>query len=281
MEAAFWSIDMRDVRVLVLSGYGLNCDHETAYALTLAGATAERVHINSLIDGSVEPDNYRIMAFVGGFSWGDDHGAGVIQAVRLKTNLGDKLFKFIDEGNLIIGICNGFQTLVNLGLLPGLGRDYGTRSVALIYNDCGNFRDQWVTLKVNPASPCIFTRGMDQIELPIRHGEGKFYSDESTINRLMDDNQVVVQYAMPDGELARCGFPSNPNGSVRDIAGICDPTGRIFGLMPHPEAFNHYTNHPDWPRFKERIKRQGKEIDSDSTPGIRMFRNAVDFIRKG
>jgi phosphoribosylformylglycinamidine synthase I len=281
LEAAFRSIDMRDVKVLVLSGYGLNCDHETAYALTLAGAVAERVHINSLIDGSVKLSNYRMMALVGGFSWGDDHGAGVIQAVRLKTNLGNELFHFIDAGNLIIGICNGFQTLVNLGLLPGLSRDYETRSVALIYNDCGNFRDQWVTLKVNPASPCIFTRGMDQVELPIRHGEGKFYSDETTINHLADANQIVVQYAMPNGEAANCGFPFNPNGSVRDIAGICDPTGRIFGLMPHPEAFNHYTNHPNWTCYKEQLKRQGKTIEMDSSPGMRLLQNAVDFIRKG
>jgi len=272
---------MKDVKVLVLSGYGLNCDHETAYAFSLAGAVPERVHINSLIDGSVKLSDYRIMTFVGGFGWGDDHGAGVIQAVRLKTNLGDKLFRFIDAGNLIIGICNGFQALVNLGLLPGIDRDYGKRSVALIYNDCGNFRDQWVTLKVNPASPCIFTRGMDRMELPVRHGEGKFYSDEATIHRLADDHQVVVQYAMPDGEAACCRFPFNPNGSVRDIAGICDPTGRIFGLMPHPEAFNHYTNHPDWTRHREQIKRQGKTIDSDSTPGTRMFQNAVDYIRQG
>jgi phosphoribosylformylglycinamidine synthase I len=281
LEAAFRSIDMRDVRVLVLSGYGLNCDHETAHALTIAGAVAERVHINSLIDGSVKLSNYRMMALVGGFSWGDDHGAGVIQAVRLKTNLGNELFRFIDEGNLIIGICNGFQTLVNLGLLPGLSRDYETRSVALIYNDCGNFRDQWVTLKVNPASPCIFTRGMDQVELPIRHGEGKFYSDETTINRIADANQIVVQYAMPNGEAADCRFPFNPNGSVRDIAGICDPTGRIFGLMPHPEGFNHYTNHPNWTRCKEQLKRREKTIEMDSSPGIRILQNAVDFIRKG
>jgi len=263
---------------VVLTGYGLNCDNETAYAFELAGAVASRVHINALISGDVSLKDFQIMVFGGGFSWGDDHGAGVIQAVRMKTNLGDKILEFIHAGNLVIGICNGFQTLVNLGLLPGLDHDYTTRSVAMTFNDCGNFRDDWVSLKVNPSTPCVFTRGLDQLELPVRHGEGKFYSDESTIGRLIKNNQVVVQYAMPNGSPALGRFPYNPNGSAHDIAGICDPSGRIFGLMPHPEAFNHYTNHPDWTRTKENIKRRGKTIDTGPTVGIRMFQNAVEYI---
>jgi len=268
------------VNALVLTGYGLNCDNETAYALELAGAAASRVHINSLIDGSVSLKDFQIMVFGGGFSWGDDHGAGVIQAVRMKTNLGDQILAFIDAGNLVLGICNGFQTLVNLGLLPGFDHDYTRRSVALTFNDCGNFRDDWVTLAVNPAAPCVFTAGLNQMEFPIRHGEGKFYSDEATLRRLIENNQVVVQYALPDGRPAGGRFPFNPNGSVRDIAGICDPTGRIFGLMPHPEAFNHWTNHPDWTRTKEKIKRRGGKIASGLTPGLRVFQNAVEFIKK-
>lgn len=274
---------MRSVNALVLTGYGLNCDHETAYAFKLAGAKAVRVHINSLIAGSVRLEDFQIMAFVGGFSWGDDHGAGVIQAVRMKTNLGDKIFEFVASGNLVLGICNGFQTIVNMGLLPGFEQDGSmqsgeTRTAALTFNDCGNFRDAWVTLKVNPKSPCIFTQGLDLLELPVRHGEGKFYSNESPLDRLMDSNQVVMQYALPDGGPAQGRFPFNPNGSVYDIAGICDPTGRVFGLMPHPEAFNHWTNHPNWTRIKEKAKREGKAMDSGPTPGIRMFQNAVDYI---
>ena len=268
------------VQVLVLTGYGLNCDHETTYAFELAGAKAGRIHINSLIDGSIDLKDFQIMVFVGGFSWGDDHGAGVIQAVRLKTNIGDKILEFIENGNLVLGICNGFQALVNLGLLPGFDHDYKSRSVALAFNDCGNFRNQWVNLTINPASPCIFTKGLDQIELPVRHGEGKFYSDEATIKRLDKNSQIVVRYAMPDGGLAEQRFPFNPNGSIYDIAGICDPTGRVFGLMPHPEAFNHWTNHPDWTRKKERLKRSKMPIDSGFTLGIRMFQNAVEFIRE-
>ena len=271
---------MSDVNTLVLAGYGLNCDNETAYALELAGASARRVHINSLIDGSVSLDDFQIMVFVGGFSWGDDHGAGVIQAVRLKTNLGDKMLEFVDKGNLVLGICNGFQTLVNLGLLPGFAGDYKTRSIALTFNDCGNFRDDWVVLRVNSSSPCVFTKGFDLLELPIRHGEGKFYSDKDIIQRLTKNNQVVIQYALPDGNPAEGKFPFNPNGSINDIAGICDPTGRIFGLMPHPEAFNHRTNHPNWTRDKEIMKRGGKKPDSNLTTGIRIFKNGVDFIAR-
>jgi len=185
---------MNNVKALVLTGYGLNCDHETVYALKLAGADASRVHINALIDGSVDLVDFQILVFGGGFSWGDDHGAGVIQAVRIKTNLGDKILEFIDAGNLVLGICNGFQTIVNLGLLPGFDHDYTRRSVALTFNDCGNFRDDWVTLKVVPESPCIFTRELDRLEFPVRHGEGKFYADQTIISRLIDDKQLPSAY---------------------------------------------------------------------------------------
>ncbi len=270
---------MNNVKAVVLTGYGLNCDHETAYALELAGATAFRVHINALIDGTVNLPDFQIMVFGGGFSWGDDHGAGVIQAVRMKTNLGDKILEFIEAKNLVLGICNGFQTLVNLGLLPGFDYDYTKRSVALTFNDCGNFRNDWVTLNTNPSSPCIFTKGLDQMELPVRHGEGKFYAEETTIRRLINDEHVVVQYAMYDGKPANKQFPYNPNGSIHDIAGICDPSGRIFGLMPHPEAFNHWTNHPNWTRIKEKIKRRRGDLEPGSTVGVRIFENAVEYIR--
>ncbi len=273
--------NINKIQAIVLTGYGLNCDHETAYSLELAGAVAHRIHINSLIDGTTRLDEFQIMVFGGGFSWGDDHGAGVIQAVRMKNNIGDKLLEFIEKENLVIGICNGFQTLVNLGLLPGLDGDYVKRTVALTFNDCGKFRDDWVHLKVNTDSPCIFTKGLEKMELPIRHGEGKFYSDKSVIDRLIHQNQVVLSYAMPDGTQANQRFPFNPNGSVADIAGICDPTGKIFGLMPHPEAYNHFVNHPNWTRKKEIMKRSGAglwEKDSESALGIRIFQNAINYF---
>ena len=268
----------RRVQALVLCGYGLNCDRETAYALELAGAEARRVHINSLVSRETRLTDFQIMAFVGGFSWGDDHGAGVIQAHRLKTRLGDDLIEFVTGGGLVIGICNGFQTLVNLGLLPGCDNDYRSRSVALIANDCGNFRDDWVHLRVNEASPCVFTTGMTSFDLPVRHGEGKFFCEDQMLARLTAANQVVMRYADEGGRPAGGGFPENPNGSLDDIAGICDSTGRVFGLMPHPEAFNHPTNHPAWTRQKARAAREGRPFpDNPLTDGVRLLKNGVDY----
>src|SRR6056297_2215855 len=269
-----------DINALVLCGYGLNCDIETAHALELAGANASRVHINSMIDGSVDLSEFQLMVFVGGFSWGDDHGAGVIQAVRMKKNAGGKILKFVDDGNLVMGICNGFQTIVNLGLLPGLDGNYQDRSVALTFNDCGNFRDDWVHLNINENAPCVFTKGLSHMELPIRHGEGKFVADDAVTNRLINENQVVCRYATTDGSPAGGRFPDNPNGSMQDIAGICDPTGRVFGLMPHPAAFNHFTNHPDWARCKALENRNKTPAEPRLTTATCMFENAVSYSRK-
>ncbi|MGW8209448.1 MAG: phosphoribosylformylglycinamidine synthase I, partial [Syntrophobacteria bacterium] len=262
--------------------FGLNCDWETTHALELAGAEARRVHINQLLMGEkigevARLDDYQIFAFIGGFSWGDDHGAGVIFASKLLYNMGEEILRFIEKGNLVIGICNGFQAMVNLGLLPGFDGDYRSRKVALIGNDCGNFRDQWVHLKVETNSPCVFTRGLENLELPVRHGEGKFYAEESVIKNLEENNQVVVRYADSEGKTADGRFPENPNGSLKDIAGICDSTGRVFGIMPHPEAFNHWTNHPDWTRLKEHYRRRGEPYPREGY-GIKIFRNAVEYF---
>lgn len=274
---------MMPVRALVLTGYGLNCDYETDHALKMAGAESHRVHVNELIYGE-EPgararlDNYHILVFDGGFSWADDHGAGVLLASKLKFNLDEQIGQFIAQGKLIIGICNGFQVLVNLGLLPAFKGNYQERRVALIGNDSGNFINSWVNLKVDPKSPCVFTAGLSQIELTVRHGEGKFYASEEDLDLLSRNNQVVLQYADKKGNEAKGEWPLNPNGSLRDVAGICDPTGRIFGLMPHPEAFNHYTNHPDWTRRKQALLRQGQGIEATEGDGIRIFRNAVEYM---
>ena len=267
------------VKALILTGFGLNCDNETAFAFEQAGAVAHRVHINTLIRGDVRLADFQILAFGGGFSWGDDHGAGVIQALKLKNNIGKDLLDFVDAGKLVIGICNGFQALVNLGLLPGLDQDYTRRSVAITYNDCGNFRDQWVRLVPDADSPCVFTKGLGVSDYPIRHGEGKFVADPDVLSRLVANRQVVFRYADTDGSPAKGAFPANPNGAVDDIAGICDPTGRIFGLMPHPEAYNHFGNHPDWPRQKADARRQGKSIEETITTGIKLFENGVKYIQ--
>lgn len=276
---------MKTVKALVLTGYGLNCDYETDFSLKVAGADPERVHINELISDPrngvrVSLQNYHILVFGGGFSWADDHGAGVIMAARLRYNIGEEIEEFIREGKLIIGICNGFQALVNLGLLPGFDGDYRSRKVALIYNDSGNFVDIWVKLKVKEDTRCIFTKGISTLELPVRHGEGKFYAKKEIIDRLIEKNQVVIRYANKEGDPAQGRWPLNPNGSLYDIAGICDTTGRIFGMMPHPEAYNHYTNHPGWVIRKEELARIGKGIEREEGDGITVFRNAVDYIRK-
>jgi phosphoribosylformylglycinamidine synthase I len=275
---------MMPVKALVLTGYGLNCDYETDYSLKLAGAESHRLHVNELIHAGkfgsqTSLDDYQILVFDGGFSWGDDHGAGVLLASKLKFNIGEQIEEFIQQGKLIIGICNGFQVLVNLGLLPGFGGNYQERRVALIGNDRGNFINTWVKLRLNPKSPCIFTAGLSHMELTVRHGEGKFYASDEDIDLLFRKGQVVMQYADERGDEAKGQWPMNPNGSLRDIAGICDPTGRIFGLMPHPEAFNHYTNHPDWTRRKEALLRQGKSIESQEGEGIHIFRNAVEYMK--
>jgi phosphoribosylformylglycinamidine synthase I len=276
---------MRQVKALVLTGYGLNCDYETDFSLKLAGAESHRIHINELIapDSSgakARLDGYHILVFGGGFSWADDHGAGVLMASKLKHHLGLQIQRFIQDGKLILGICNGFQTLVNLGLLPGLDYNYTERRIALTYNDSGNFIDTWVHLKVNPQSPCVFTTGISNLELPVRHGEGKFYAAAEDIERLFKDNQVVMQYADENGDRARGKWPLNPNGSLEDIAGICDPSGRIFGLMPHPEAFNHFTNHPNWTMKKDILLRHGSVAIPEEGEGIKVFRNAVEYIKR-
>lgn len=276
---------MKRVKALVLTGYGLNCDYETHFSLTLAGAESRRVHINELINaGGSRPEHkleyYDILIFGGGFSWADDHGAGVLMAAKIKHHLGDEISRFISDGKLILGICNGFQALVNLGLVPAFDSRYGERKVALTYNDSGNFIDTWVSLSVNPSSPCIFTRGISSIELPVRHGEGKFYTDGQNMARLIAENQVAIIYSDSQGRPAQGAWPQNPNGSLGDIAGICDPTGRIFGLMPHPEAYNHFTNHPDWTRKKLIPGFDGKGHLSKEGEGMKIFRNAVNYIRE-
>ncbi|AEB09700.1 phosphoribosylformylglycinamidine synthase I [Desulfobacca acetoxidans] len=266
------------IKAIVLYGYGLNCDYETKFALDQSGAEAQRVHINELISGEVRLDRYHLLALPGGFSWGDDHGAGVILGLRLKMALRPDLEAFIHAGKVILGICNGFQVLVNVGLLPGLEGGYFQRQAALIHNDCGNFRDAWVNLRVRPTR-CPFFKDIEQLELPIRHGEGKFYAPDDLLAELFARKQVALQYATPQGDLAQGRFPHNPNGSLRDIAGICDATGRILGLMPHPEAFVSELQHPTWTRRKESWRRQGLPYPAPPGAGLKIFQNAVDYLK--
>ncbi|AEH45900.1 phosphoribosylformylglycinamidine synthase I [Thermodesulfatator indicus DSM 15286] len=269
----------KKVKVIVTAGYGTNCERETAHVCREAGAdTVDIVHLSELIYGEKRLNDYHLLCLPGGFLDGDHLGAAKAGAHRFRyarvkgqeERLLDQIFNLIEKGGLIIGICNGFQLLVKLGLLPGFDGDYTQRLASLTYNDSGRFEDRWVKLIINQASPCVFTKGLKEMFLPIRHGEGKFIvKDDEVLKRLKAQNQIVCQYIHPETGDPTMEYPFNPNGSILGIAGICDETGRIFGLMPHPEAYNHETNHPRWRR--EKIK---------DPLGTTIFKNAINYIRE-
>ena len=254
---------MSKVRVLVLRAPGTNCDAETAFAFEQAGATASLVHINHFIRGEQRLSDYQIIAIPGGFTYGDDISAGKVLANELRLKLGDDVLRFVEDGGLILGICNGFQVLMKAGILPRAEGD-GLPKLTLTANDSGKFECRWVYMGVNKESPCIFTRGMDSLYLPVAHAEGKFVADPA----VLPDLNVVVYYTDEDGNRG-AGYPYNPNGSVDDIAGICDTSGRVFALMPHPERHIRGTQHPQWTR------RGAKELGD----GFQIFLNAVEWAR--
>lgn len=252
-------------KALVLSGYGINCEQETAYAIRKVGGSTDIVHVNELIENPTLLQKYNFFVVPGGFSFGDDLGSGKVLANKMKFKLKDSLQKFIEDGNLILGICNGFQVLVKLGILPI--PDFKQR-VTLKKNESGKFEDRWVWLKVNAASPCIFTRDLGYFPLPVRHGEGNFFPEsEDVLKEIIEKNLHVIQYVNEKGNFA--GYPWNPNGSIANIAGICDPSGRIFGMMPHPEAFHDIHNCPYW-----------KITSVKEALGLRIFRNAVEWLAR-
>lgn len=248
------------VKTLIMTGYGINCDYETEHAFKLAGSLTEKVHVNDLISGRKNLENYHILAIPGGFSYADDVGAGKILANRLRMNIGNQISKFVQDGKLVIGICNGFQVMVKYPLLSKLGE---TQDLTLTFNDSGRFEDRWVYMKANPKSKCIWTKGIDKLYLPVRHGEGKLIAKSPDV---LDDAKIALCYTDEKGN-NNPPYPYNPNGSPNGIAGICDKTGRIFGLMPHPEAHLYKTNHPRWTR--EQLPTEGA--------GLQVFRNAVEY----
>jgi phosphoribosylformylglycinamidine synthase len=266
------------VKAIILTGNGTNCEMEMAHACKLAGADeVDIVHISELLFGEKRLSDYTFLNLPGGFLDGDDLGSAKASANRflhariaeLNEMLIEELLKFISEGKLILGVCNGFQLMVKLGLLPALNNNFTKQSSTLTFNDSGRFEDRWVYLKANAQSPCIFTRGIDLIYLPVRHGEGKFVPGSNTIiEQIEKKNLFVFQYCSESGATTM-NYPANPNGAVNAIAGLCNETGRLFGLMPHPEAYLHRTNHPRWTR--EALPEEGQ--------GLAIFRNAVNFIR--
>lgn len=253
-------------RALILRTAGTNCDGETVHAFERAGAVAVRVHLQALIDQPTQLEKYQVLVLPGGFSYGDDISAGKILAIELKLRLGDAVRRFVDRGGCVLGICNGFQALVKTGLLPGFGEG---QSVTLTNNDSGRFEARWVTLKVCSAKSDFMERGDTLLYMPVAHGEGKFVTAApEVLDRLRSGDQIVFRYAAADGGAPR--YPENPNGSQDDIAGICDPTGRILGLMPHPERHVEPTQHPRWTR-------EGARTAGD---GLALFESVVCRIRE-
>jgi len=254
---------MSKVKVLMLRAPGTNCDFETQVAFEAAGAAVDSALVTELFRREKKLADYQILVSPGGFTYGDDISAGKILANEIRLRLGDEIKEFVDDGRLVLGVCNGFQVLVKAGILPGL-EGAGAQPITLTTNDSGRFECRWVHLKVNEESPCVFTRGMTGLYIPIAHGEGKLVAEPGVLEKL----NIVVQYADPSGDTA-AGYPHNPNGSQHNIAGICDPSGRVFALMPHPERFIRRTQHPRWTR--ERRRQAGD--------GMQVFLNAVKWAK--
>lgn len=254
---------------LVLRSAGTNCDGETVHAFELAGAGAELIHINRLLESPAILEDFQILAFPGGFSYGDDIAAGKILANQIAHHLAEPIRRFIDSAKPVIGICNGFQVLVKTDLLPGPLAGRTGQTATLTNNDCGRFVDRWICLASRP-SKCIWTAGVSTMQLPIAHGEGKFVPvDEPARKALWDGRQVALVYSKADGSPAVGQAPDNPNGSVDDIAGVCDASGLVFGLMPHPERYVDPLQHFAWTRNPS-LPKEGD--------GLQIFRNAVKHV---
>ncbi|MFQ5861758.1 MAG: phosphoribosylformylglycinamidine synthase I [Candidatus Brocadiales bacterium] len=257
---------MPKVKALVLRTAGTNCDWETEYALKKVGAEANRIHINRLLEKRDLLRSYHIFVLPGGFTYGDDIAAGKILANLLRFHLEENIREFLQEGKLIMGICNGFQALVKSRLLPAL--DSGTQEATLTFNDSNRFEARWVHLRAC-SGKSVYVKEGELLYLPVAHAEGKFMTrDKGVLDRLGNSSQIIFKYVNEKGECA--GYPYNPNGSVDGIAGVCDPTGRILGMMPHPERYIEPMQHPRWQR----------EDGGEEPHGTLIFKNAVKYVKK-
>lgn len=266
-------------KAAVITGYGVNCEREMAHACSLAGfETVDIIHIAELLSGEKNINDYHFLNFAGGFLDGDDLGSAKAGVNRFKyapvagsdERVVDQILKFIDDKKIILGVCNGFQLMVKFGILPSFDGSHTNQDATLSFNDSARFEDRWCYLKLNENSPCIFTKGAAGVYLPVRHGEGKFISkDDATHEKIVNNNLNAIMYSNSDYSSTDVSYPENPNGSKGSIAGICDTTGRLFGMMPHPEAYLHYTNHPRWTR--EELPEEGM--------GLLFFKNAYEYVK--
>lgn len=264
---------MHKPKALIFSGYGLNSEEETAYGFTLVGAKTDIVHINDIIDGLYKLDDYQILSFPGGFSYGDDTGAGNAYANRIRNHLWEAMQQFIQKDKLIIGICNGCQIVHNIGIIPDFTKDE-KREIALENNSSARFITRWVDMKVTAKTPWL--RGIKELSMPIAHGEGRFTAEKNVMKELKKTKQIALTYT--HGEM--CSYldlPANPNGSMENIAGLIDPTGKILGLMPHPERGMFFVQRPDWPYQKELLIRKNNKLPKFG-PGLQLFKNAVTYF---
>jgi phosphoribosylformylglycinamidine synthase len=260
---------MKSPRVLILRAPGTNCDLETQYAFDRAGGAAERVHVNRVLDDPAAVDRFQILCIPGGFSYGDDLAAGKILAGKIRHRLAEAFRRFSEQQKLILGICNGFQVLLKSGVL--LNEQQERPLATLDWNDSGRFEARWVTLDVD-GRPNVFLTGLERLELPVAHAEGKFVTrDGNVLEDLKQQGQIVLRYGVRQltDSSGQAAYPDNPNGSMAGIAGISDPTGRILGLMPHPERYVDAVQHPQWTRLDRRGQGQG----------LRLFENAVNYFR--
>lgn len=265
---------MQKPNVLILSGYGLNTEAETRFAFEKAGARVRIIHINDVIAVPGLLKRFQILVFPGGFAYGDDTGSGNAYAHKLRNHLWDEIDGFIHRDRLILGICNGFQILVRLGLLPALGGTYGNQQVALLPNTSNRYIVRWCDVTAQNDTPWI--RGISSLSVPIAHGEGKFYADSRTLGVMKHKKMIAFRYTRGDMYDFR-HLPENPTGTMDNIAGITDESGRIFGLMPHPERAILFTQLPNWTLLREQLSRAGSQIPEDG-PGMRIFRNAVSYF---
>ncbi len=264
------------VKLLALSGYGINCEEETLQAFAHVGASANMIHINDLIENPNILDAYQILAFPGGFSYGDDTGSGNAFAAKIRHRLGDALTRFVARDTLTLGICNGCQILSRLQLVPGAEAAAEGHAVALEHNASGRYQCRWVDVAV-PKSASPWLKGIERMHIPVAHGEGNFVMREETLRFAQDNHLIAMRYVKPDGSAAAGEFPYNPNGAMDDIAGMLDVSGRVLALMPHPERGMFFTQRDDWPLLKEQYRRRGEPLPVEAD-GMALFRNAVAYF---